>query len=133
MMARLSHPQGRQAFPKSQRLLKKLEFKKVLDQGTKVVSPELVFFALEQGQAPRMGLIVSKKVGKAVQRNAVKRHLREVFRQSDLGEAWDLVVIARPAAAATGFHQMQAVWQQSLRRLRYKMVHRQASESKQNP
>lgn len=50
----------------------------------------------------RLGLAVSRKVGNAVQRNHVKRRVRCWFRQNrpDLPAGRDLVVIARPGAAA---------------------------------
>ena len=52
------------------------------------------------GQA-RIGLSVPRKVGTAVERNKVKRLLREAFEQAraDVGEGYDVVVVARPAAS----------------------------------
>jgi ribonuclease P protein component len=49
---------------------------------------------------PRLGLSVSRKVGGAVERNQVKRLLRESFAASEpgLSEGHDLVVVARPEA-----------------------------------
>ena len=55
-----------------------------------------------------MGLSVSKKVGVAVKRNAVRRRLREIFRfaASDLPGGVDVVVSARAAAADAGFDEL---------------------------
>ncbi len=49
---------------------------------------------------PRVGLSVSRKVGGAVQRNKVKRLLREAFarHEEQLPNGHDLVVVARPDA-----------------------------------
>ncbi|MDP9372323.1 MAG: ribonuclease P protein component [Chloroflexota bacterium] len=55
----------------------------------------------------RYGLIVSKRVGKAVERNLIKRRLREIVRQLDrdgrIAQGYDLALIVRPALAAADF------------------------------
>ena len=51
----------------------------------------------------RLGFSVSKRVGKAVVRNKVKRRLREILRSVSLRPGRDIVFIARPAAAAADF------------------------------
>jgi ribonuclease P protein component len=123
-------------FPKSVRLLHRLEFRRTMDDGRKQVCPKLVLFgvlraakqdadAAAPAPAPtglRLGLIVSKKVGNAVIRNRVKRHLREAFRhmRAELAAGGDepnvdLVVIARADAAeadAAGIDQaLRQCWQ----------------------
>jgi ribonuclease P protein component len=52
----------------------------------------------ESGDGPRLGLSVSRKVGGAVERNLVKRMLREAFATEAEGMAADLdvVLVARP-------------------------------------
>jgi ribonuclease P protein component len=55
----------------------------------------------------RYGFSVTKKVGKAVQRNRVKRLLREIMRVQSLKPGWDIVFIARPAAVNTDYHQLE--------------------------
>ncbi len=69
----------------------------------------------------RFGAVVSKKVGNAVTRNRIKRHLREEFRAirseiTFLGDM-DLVVIARPSAANAVGEKIRSDFNQALRRL----------------
>lgn len=54
-----------------------------------------------------MAVVVGRRVGKAVVRNRVRRRLREVLRQLPLGEGQDLVVSARPQAAAASFWELR--------------------------
>jgi ribonuclease P protein component len=57
----------------------------------------------------RYGFVVSKRVGKAVVRNRVKRLLREILRQTLLKPGWDIVFIARPRAATVNFADLRSL------------------------
>lgn len=61
----------------------------------------LYAFPNESVEQARIGLSVPRKVGTAVERNKVKRLLREAFEQAraEVGEGYDVVVVARPAAS----------------------------------
>ena len=52
---------------------------------------------------------MSRKVGNAVTRNAVRRRLREVFHSciSEISDSLDLVVSAPPAAGAATFEELR--------------------------
>ena len=91
------------SFPKSTRLLKSEDFDAVFAAKRSRADKRLVVFTLPNGLGhPRLGLVVSRKVGNAVVRNRWKRLLREAFRlaQDEL-PAVDLVCLPRPAHTPT--------------------------------
>jgi ribonuclease P protein component len=97
---------GRVIKPRSSsrgRLSRSAEFERVYRQGRSTANRYLVLYTFPNASAqrPRLGLSVSRKVGGAVERNRVKRLLREAFAQAEgeLRGGQDLVVVARPSAA----------------------------------
>ena len=57
---------------------------------------------------PRLGLVVTKRMGKAVRRNRVRRLLREFFRHhKDRLPPEDLIIMAKKGAAALDYQQVQ--------------------------
>jgi ribonuclease P protein component len=72
----------------------------VYRHGRSCANRHLVLYSFPNpaSKRPRLGLSVSRKVGGAVERNLVKRLLREAFRgvESELGDGQDVVLVARP-------------------------------------
>jgi len=85
-------------FPRSARLSNRKEFKRVFECATKSVDQCFtVLFADNQQDHARLGMAITKKIVKrAVDRNRIKRMVRESFRlnQHRLGMV-DIVVMAR--------------------------------------
>jgi ribonuclease P protein component len=84
------------------RLTRSGDFDRVYRDGSSRANRHLVVytFPTEPGAEPRLGISVSRKVGKAVTRNKVKRALREAFWSltERLPTAHDFVIVARPGA-----------------------------------
>lgn len=93
---------GDQRLQSMERLRCPRAYRRVFQQGKKLLSPLFVLYILPTSQPhSRLGLAVSKRIGSAVVRNRVKRRLREVFRRHKnlLNLHSDVVVVARSAAA----------------------------------
>ena len=96
---------------RANRLSRSRDFDAVYRQGRSVSSRFLVlyWFPQEEPAAPRFGFSVPKSVGGAVERNRIKRQLRDVWRErlERVPEGHDYVLIVRAglpeAVAANGF------------------------------
>ena len=98
-----------------QYLTRKAQFEAVYHSGKHRTGKELVLRVLPSGLAiTRYGITVSRRVGKAVVRNKIKRRLREILRQTELRPGFDIVNIARSAAAAAGFKEIKNTIQELL-------------------
>ncbi len=90
--------------PKAARLRRRREFLAVQERGTRLYAGEVLVLVQGAGAGrARIGITVSSKVANAVERNRVKRWVREAFReiQAELPPV-DLVVIARAGALDAG-------------------------------
>ena len=88
-----------QDFSREKRLLTPRHFKAVFDSPSgKVPGKSLLLLARENGlDHPRLGLVIGKKAVKlSVQRNRLKRLMRDSFRRNqEILAGWDIVIVAR--------------------------------------
>ena len=109
-------PQG---FPRARRLTRPAQFSRVFSRPQR--SSDQFFTVLandNDGDEPRLGLAISKRVAKkAVQRNRLKRLVREVFRHQENLPAQDFVVMAGTAAKTASNTQLRASLDRHFRRL----------------
>jgi len=101
---------GAHAFPRSRRLKKAEEFQRVFKRPERSADRFFTVLAIPNGKRqPRLGLAISKKtVRRAIDRNRVKRLVRESFRQhQQVIGGWDIVVMSRRAAAEADNEQLR--------------------------
>jgi|SRR5690606_11743291 len=107
--------------PKSARLLRRREFVRVQGRGRKLGDGILLALVLPRSdkKPARLGITVSSKVGNAVVRSRIRRHVREAFRvrRSRWPVGVDVVVIARDAAKAARAADFEAALERLTQRL----------------
>lgn len=90
-------------FGREKRLLTPRQFKAVFDSPSGKLPGRHVLLLVRENQLPhpRLGLVIGKKSVKlSVERNRIKRQLRETFRlHQEQMSGWDVVVIARKGLA----------------------------------
>jgi ribonuclease P protein component len=112
-----------EALPKERRLTKRPQFVGVYETGRKQFSRYAVlFFAGNDQLNSRIGITVTRKVGKANIRNRLKRWTREIYRRQrePLGldaPALDIVVNIKPGAVAASFEEFSLDLTRALERI----------------
>jgi ribonuclease P protein component len=123
------------SFPKQSRLRKRGQFLKAQRIGKRLYTSHLiVYVSKNHGLNNRLGLTVSKKVGKANHRNQVKRCIREAFRHSHLrqGQGFDVSVIAKQEAPCFEFKLLLGEFDQLARQIQTLSFDRSANKRKNN-
>ncbi|HYM59829.1 MAG TPA: ribonuclease P protein component [Thermoanaerobaculia bacterium] len=112
-----------EALPKTKRLAKRREFLHVYESGRKLFSRFSVVFFIANGFGySRIGITATKKLGKATERNRLKRWIREVYRQERerLGvdqRSVDIVINLKPNASDACFRDFRQDLAKVLQRL----------------
>ena len=110
-----------QRFSHADRLKKRYEFRRVQLSGRRIHTPH--FLIVVQPNAldnTRLGITVTKKVGTAVQRNRIKRVVREVYRRNRtlFPASHDVVFIAKREARGIDYDSLLGELRRAARKLR---------------
>ncbi|MCL2392109.1 MAG: ribonuclease P protein component [Oscillospiraceae bacterium] len=92
-------------------LKKNYEFKRLYNKGKNAASQYAVVYCRRNGsQANRLGITVSTKIGGAVQRNRVRRRLKEIYRINEkrLNVGYDVVIVARVKSRFSSYKELEA-------------------------
>ena len=95
---------------KSLRLRKNIEFQKVYKRGKSFWNREYTILILKNNlTTSRIGFTVSKKFGSAVERNAIKRKLREIIRinRDTLVKGYDIVIIPKKNTKDMKYYELE--------------------------
>jgi ribonuclease P protein component len=91
-------------------VLRSSEFRKIYDTGVRSSGPLFAAFVLAspESEGARLGVTVPRAIGRAVERNRIKRRLREAFRlgRHEIG-GWDIVLNPRRALLKASFEEIQ--------------------------
>ncbi len=100
--------------PSSLHLKRSGDFARVRREGSSAAGRHLVLAVLRDPDATpfRFGLITGRKVGSAVERNRIRRRLREIIRehQGKIQPGWVLVTIGRWSAPKATYQQLEKDW-----------------------
>jgi len=91
-------------------LKKNHEFKKLYNKGVSAASKYVVIYCRRNGGTEnRLGITVSKKLGGAVQRNRIRRRLKEIYRLNEkkLSVGYDIVLVARMRSRFSKYRELE--------------------------
>lgn len=101
-------------------LKKNYEFRRLYSKGKCAVNPFLVvYYRKYRKDGNRIGISVSGKLGKAVQRNRVRRRLREIYRLNEekLQTGLDVIIVARVRSNNAEYIQLERAYLDACKKL----------------
>jgi len=112
-------------FPGSARLLRHADFERVYQQGRRQFSPHMTVFYLRraEGEGARVGFTVGRVLGGAVDRNRIKRRLREAVRlQGHVTLPVDVVINPKKSVLNMEFVELQSEVAKAFETLEHKLA-----------
>jgi len=104
-------PKSARGFPKTSRILRSKDFRRVYDNGAKFSGPLFSAFCLRNttGGGVRVGFTCPRALGGAVVRNRIKRRVREAVRPrlERVGAGWEIVINPRSRVMTAPFSQIE--------------------------
>jgi len=92
-------------------LTKNYEFKKLYNKGKSAASKCVVVYCIKNNRTEnRIGITVSTKLGGAVQRNRIRRRLKEIYRINEhrLRVGYNIVLVARSRCGYAQWNELEA-------------------------
>ncbi len=87
------------------------DFRKTYDKGKSFANKYLVIFFIKNGlESNRIGVAVTKKLGRSVVRNKVRRRIREAYRLNNhkVRQGYDIVFLSRVGAKEVGYKELES-------------------------
>jgi len=115
-------------------LKKNFQFRYVYNRGRSIANRHLVMYVIKNGtQGNKLGISVSKKVGKSVIRSHVTRLIRESYRnmEEDLRCGYDIVVIARVICKDSTYNEVSASLRHLLKKHQLLLSHHEKESGKE--
>jgi len=107
------------SFPRERRLKKAKEIVFVFKKGKREEARYFSFFWRKNSlDYDRFAVVVNKKFGKSVERNRVKRRMREIFRLERKGKGIDIVVYLKKSGKHANFQDLRNEFKKCLNRIK---------------
>lgn len=87
------------------------DFRKTYDKGRSFANKYLVIFFVKNNLGNnRIGIAVTKKIGKSVIRNKIRRRIMEAYRLNNgkVKQGYDIVFLSRASAKEVGYREIES-------------------------
>ena len=92
-------------------LTKNHEFRRIYNKGKNAASKYVVVYCMRNGKDKnQLGITVSTKLGGAVERNRIRRRLKEIYRinEHSLRIGYNIVIVARLKSRYAGWNELES-------------------------